>query len=321
MNDYLLRQKFKRMGLLPVVHAIKPMLTLLNYKGFQQLRRITANLPLGPLLKNQTRFLYQPRFLYKYLAPYAAASFDRSTRLAIIINHYKYLIDRTNAYFFPAMLHGPVLWRHSCGEDECTISLSYPLHVANEAELSLHFFWNSTLIQVVSFVITPGAVVGATSPQVLLFGQVQGFANATQLRDITKALHDITPAMLLVHAAYGLASALQIGGAAGVSKQNKVGQWLYRHFDYDAFWLDLKGEWNADADLFLLPVPPPERPIEECKRNHRARTLRKRLFKERVREEIAQHWQATFSVEQPCGAEAVSAQDLPQSGQRAMVSA
>ena len=294
MNDYILRQELKRLGLLPIVHAIRPVLTLLNYKGFHQLKSLTANLPLAPLLKRQ------PRFLYKYLVPYAAASFDRRTRLAVLINHYQYLIDQTNSAFFPAMTQSPVLWRYRCGADECTISLSYPLHVPNEAELSLHFEWNSTLTQVVSFVITPGAMVEAASSQVLLFSQVQGFANAAQLKDITKALHDITPATLLIHAAYGIASALQIEEGAGVSKQNKVGKWLHRFFDYDTFWLDLKGELNPHADTYLLPIPPPEKPIEEVKRNHRARTLRKRLFKESVRKEIAQHWQATFGLE-PAG--------------------
>ncbi len=290
MNDYALRQKIKNLGLLPVVHAIRPLLALLNYQGFRQFKRVTANLPLGPLRQRQ------PRFLYKYLAPYAAASFSRATRLAVLINHYQYLTAQANAAFFPALAHSPVLWRRRCGPDECTIALSYPLHVPNEAELSLHFCWNSALIQVVSFVIAPGSAVGAASAQVLLFSQVQGFANAAQLKGIIKALDDVTPAALLVHAAYGLASAWQIDGAAGVSKENKVGKWVHRHFDYDAFWLDFKGELNAPGNLFLLPVPPPEKPLEEIKRNHRARTLRKRLLKESVRAEVAQHWQAHFGI-------------------------
>ena len=314
MNDYALRQEIKRLGLLPVVHAIKPVLALLNYKGFRQLKGLTANLPLEPLFKRQ------PRFHYKYLAPYAAASFDRGTRLAVLINHYQYLIDRTNAAFFPAMTQSPVLWRFRSGDDECTISLSYPLHVANEAELSLHLEWNSTLTQVVSFVIAPGSTVGSPCSQVLFFGQVQGFANAAQLKDITKALNDITPASLLVHAAYGIASALRINGAAGVSKHNKVGKWVYRHFDYDTFWLDHKGELNPHTDVFLLPVPPPERPLEEVKRNHRARTLRKRQFKESVREEIAQFWQANFSPEQPWNQGAARTQPVEHSSELAMVS-
>ena len=73
--------------------------------------------------------------------------------------------------------------------------------------------------------------------------------------------------------------------------------------------------------MFLLPVPPPERPIEEYKRNHRARTLRKRQFKESVREAVAQHWQATFACEQPPqGAEETRAERVLQ-GQLTMASA
>lgn len=315
MNDQAVSQQIKSMGLLPVIYAIKPVLTLLNYKGFQELKRVTADLPLEPLLKRQ------PRFLYKYLVPYAAANFDRRTRLAILINHYQYLKERSNAAFFAALADAPVLWRKSFGPDECTISLSYPIHVNNEAELSLHFSWNSVLTQVVSFVVVPGSAVGAASPHVLLFGQVQGFANVEQLREITKTLFDITPANLLVHAAYGLASAWRLGYAAGVSKQNKVGKWINRYFDYDTFWLDLKGELNPQADTFLLPVPPPERPLEEVKRNHRARTQRKRAFKEAVREEVAQHWQATFGTPHPPALEMAAPRAVVPSQQLAMASA
>lgn len=315
MNDQAVSQRIKSMGLLPVIYAIKPVLTLLNYKGFQALKRVTADLPLAALLKRQ------PRFLYKYLVPYAAANFDRRTRLAILINHYHFMKTRANAAFFPALAATPVLWRKHFGPDECTISLSYPLHVSNESELSLHFSWNSVLTQVVSFVVVPGSAVGAASPHVLLFGQVQGFANVEQLREITKTLFDITPANLLVHAAYGLASAWRLAGAAGVSKQNKVGKWINRYFDYDAFWLDLKGELNPQADAFLLPVPPPERPLEEVKRNHRARTQRKRAFKEAVREEVAQHWQATFGTAHPQPPEAADTPAPTRSQQLALASA
>lgn len=312
MNDYVISQVIKRLGLLPVVHALRPMLALLNYRGFRELKSLTANLPLEPLLKRQ------PRFLYKYLVPYATAKFDRRTRLHVLINHYRYLIDHTNNAFFPAMTESPVLWRYRCGADECTISLTYPLHVSNEAELSLHFEWNDTLVQVVSFVIAPGAVVGAASEQVLLFGQVQGFTDAALLRNVTKALHDILPATLLVHAAYGIASALQLNGAAGVSKQNKAGKWVHRFFDYDAFWLSFKGELNAPTDVFLLPMPPTECPLEEVKRNHRARTLRKRQFKEDVRNDIAEFWQRNYGPAQCWNTEAPPQQAVAARGYLAM---
>ena len=300
------------MGLLPVIYAIKPVLTLLNRKGFNHLRRITADLSLGPLLERQ------PRFHYKYLVPFAAASFDRRTRLHVLINHYECIKARTNLAYFEAMNTSAVIWRQRIGPDECTISLSYPLHVFNEAEVSLHFSWNSTLTQVVSFVIAPGTAVGAPTPHVMLFGQVQGFANAALLKEVTKALHDITPAVLLVHAAYGIATALQLGGAAGVTKDNKVGKWENRYFDYNAFWLDLKGELNAQGNTYLLPVPPPERPIEEYKRNHRARTLRKRQFKESIREEVARYWQQAFCCDQAPVPPAASYPEQVLSGQLVM---
>ena len=241
----------------------------------------------------------QPRFFHKYLSPYASVAFDRKTRLAVLTNHYAFLKAQANQAFFPALAQEAVLWRDCIESTEFSIALSFPIHVDYEAELSLHFSIDGTLIQVVSFVIVPGATMGSTEPQVLLFTQVQGLANAEQIRKATKLLYDITPAALLIHAAYGLACAWGIGGAAGVSTAGKAGTWVYRWFDYDAFWLDLKGERSSQESVYLLPVPPPDRPIEEIRRNHRNRTLRKRKYKRELREQVAQHWQTTFAAAHP----------------------
>ena len=290
-----LRKAFDKLGFMPLVHAASPVLTLLNYREFRTLKRTANQLPLAPLRQRQ------PRFLYKYLSPYASRSFDRRTRLAVLTNHYQSLTVNANAAFFPALAQSPVLWRDTIDTNEFEISLSFPIQVDYEAELSLHFSINGTILQVVSFVIAPGAVAGATAPQVILFTQVQGLGNAEQMKLATKTLHDITPASLLIHAAYGLACAWGIACGAGVSTSGKAGTWVYRWFDYDAFWQDLKGEPGANAEIYVLPVPPPDRPLEEIRRNHRNRTLRKRAYKQQLREQVAHIWQVSFASATPVG--------------------
>ncbi|GAA4029096.1 VirK/YbjX family protein [Hymenobacter glaciei] len=285
-----LRNTLDKLGLMPLLYAVSPVLTVLNYKEFRALKQATAQLPLGPLLQRQ------PRFYHKYLSPYASVSFGRKTRLAVIANHYQFLKEQANAAFFPALAQEIVLWRDCVDSEEFSISLSFPIHVDYEAELSLHFSMNGTIIQVVSFVIAPGAAVGATAPQVMLFTQVQGLANAEQIRRATKLLYESTPATLLVQAAYGLALAWGIECAGGVSTEGKAGKWVYRWFDYDAFWQEFKGEVGSNDCIYLLPVPPPDRPIEEIRRNHRNRTLRKRKYKRELREQVAQYWLATFAA-------------------------
>ena len=268
-------------------HGLRSLQTLLNYPGFMQVKRLTSSLALAPLLE------CQPRFSYKYLSRYSAASFSRRTRLAALLNHYQFLSARVRPEFFGQLPAQPVLWRAQCGADEVSITLSYPQLVGFECELSLNFFFNSTLLQVVGFVIVPGHVVGATTEHALLLSQVQGTRHAALLKQATKTLHDSTPASLLVNAAYGLAEALGITGAAGVSSAEQLGIPGGHHFDYDAFWQQFRGERNSQ-NLYLLAVPAPERPLLEIKHNHRARTLRKRHYKQQLRESVARQFSQAF---------------------------
>ena len=279
----------RQLGLFPLVYAASPLLTFANYGAFQRFRRLTAALPLGPL---RARF---PRFLYKYLSPYAAASFSQATRLAVLTHHYQYLAARSNATFFSALAGQPVLWKHYHGADEYAITLSYALSVDYEGELSLKLARNGTVLQVISFVLAPGAAIGLPTPQVLLLTHVQGLVGLDELRNATKALRDIAPAALLVHAAFGLALAWGIDSAVGVGTAEKAGTWVDRHFDYDGFWqITFKAERLAIANLFALDIPPMEKPLELIKRNHRARTLRKRQLKQQVREQVTAYWHLHF---------------------------
>lgn len=288
----VLKTLLRRLGLLPLAYAASPLLTVANYTAFQRFRRLTATLPLAPL---RARF---PRFLYKYLSPYAAASFSRATRLSVLTQHYQHLAACSNAAFFPALADQPVLWKHCQMADEYAIYISYALYVDYEGEISLHLSRNGIPLQVVSFVVAPGAAVGAPSPQVLLLTHVQGLVGLDELRDATKALQDVTPAALLVHAAFGLALAWGIDCAVGVGTAEKAGDWADRHFDYNGFWqLSFKAERLPQANLFLLAIPPKEKPLELIQRNHRARTLRKRQLKQQVREQVTSYWHLNFGCQ------------------------
>lgn len=273
--------------MLAVKHGIRSLQTLLNFADAQRLKALTTSLAVAPLLERQ------PRFRYKYLSDYLAVSFSRTIRLKTILNHYHFLAEKTTPAFFGTLPQQPVIWREICGDSTFTISLSYPKYVGFEGELSLNFSCNSTLLQVVSFVIMPGHVVGAAGTQVLLFGQVQGTRNAALLKHATKTLHDITPAALLVNAAYALAEALGIEQAAGVSTAEQLSHGNSSTFDYDGFWRQFGGQPTIH-NLFLLDIPAAEKPISSIKPNHRARTLRKRQYKEQLRTAIAQHFEAVF---------------------------
>ncbi|RZL12487.1 MAG: DUF535 domain-containing protein [Hymenobacter sp.] len=195
--------------------------------------------------------------------------------------------------FFAQVAAQPIIWQQQTADAAFGIRLSYPLLGWNEGELSLSFFRNDTLLQMLPFVVVPGAVVGAPVPRALLVGQVQGTRETAAIRLATKCLHDSTPAHLLVHATYGVAAALRIGHVAGVSTQERLRDGPKCHFDYDAFWQQFQGQRLA-TQLYLFAIETPEKPLEEVKAKYRPRTLRKRHYKQHLRREVAQHWRAAF---------------------------
>lgn len=282
-----LRQLADLPGLRTVKHGIRELQTLLNYAGFRQVQHLARTLPLGPLLERQ------PRFAYKYLSRYTAASFSRPQRLAALLGHYRFLAATVRPEFFRLLHAQPLVWQATHGADAFAITLSYPQRVGFECELSLNFLLNGVLLQVVGFVLVPGRLVGVATGQVLLFSQVQGTRQVELLRHATHTLHDTTPAALLVNAAYGLAEALGITAAAGISAEEQLGIGAGWRFDYNGFWEQFRGE-RTHQQLYALAVPAPERPLHEIRHNHRARTLRKRQFKKELREAVASHARAKF---------------------------
>lgn len=286
----LLRHHLSWPGLSPIKHSIRHLQTLLDYADFQRIKQLAATLPLAPLLERQ------PRFRYKYLSRYLVASFSRPKRLAALLHHYDFLTATVGTTFFEQVAQKLIIWQEQHEAGCFAISLSYPALVGFEGELSLHFTVNGILLQVLSFVIVPGHLVGAANKPALLLSQVQGTRQPILYKQTTKALLDITPAALLVHAAYGLAQALRIDHAAGVGTQEQICYGPTNYFNYDTFWEQFGGS-RIDGGLFRLTIPAPEKPIECIKRTYRARTLRKRHYKHALRQAVEQRCRATFKLD------------------------
>lgn len=295
----ILLNLFRRPALIPLKRGVRSLQTLLNKADFEHLQRLIASLPLAPLLARQ------PRFVYKYLSSYIAASFDRTARLRVLLHHFQFLNYHLGEVFFTALAGCPVLWRERRGADVFTITISYPPLAGFEAELSLNFVYNGTVLQVVGFVIAPADVLGEVSGSILLFSQVQGIKNHGLLKYVTRTLHEIPPAILLVNAAYGLAAAMGISRAAGVSTASQISAGPTNYFDYSAFWHGLKGRRAAASDALLLPIPTPEKPITQIASNHRSRNLRKRHYKQCLREVVEREARTAFGLSGPGIAAAV----------------
>jgi uncharacterized protein VirK/YbjX len=283
----LIRQISRQPGILQLKHTFRTIQSWFNYTDFQRIKSLSKSLPLEHLL------ISQPKFQYKYLSNYAAANLPRAIRLLAIYNHYRFLADKVGQFFFTALANKPIIWEEQRDEDVFAITLGYPRLAGFEGELSLSLRLNSTFVQMATVVIVPGRVVGVASEQVLFITQVQGAKDVALMRYATKVLHDITPAVLLINATYGMAAALGISCAVGISTERQLGAGAKQYFDYNIFWEQFAGEPLA-SNLYWLPMPTPEKPLEQVKSNHRSRTLRKRQFKQAVREQVERSFQHTF---------------------------
>ena len=274
-------------GLVQLKYLARHLQAQARRNEFDQMQHLVDTLPLGKLLAQQ------PRFPYKYLGSYSATSFSRPMRLAAILNHYQFLAEAVRPEFFSQLVEQPIVWEEYLAGERFAIALSYPIKASFEGELSLNFYRGTTIIQMMTCVIVPGDIVGGPVGHTLLVSQVQGTPHTEAIRLTTKQLHDITPASLLINAAYGLAAALGIGHGAGVSSHNQLGRGAKCYFDYDAFWQQFRGEQLA-SQFYLLDLHAPEKPIEEIKAKYRPRTLRKRAYKQQLRQAVEAAFQAHF---------------------------
>lgn len=283
------RDLFSRPGLVQLKHLFRHLQAHARRAEFEQMRQLAAQPALAPLLARQ------PRFPYKYLSSYVAASFSRPMRLAAVLQHYQFLAEALPPTFLTRLAQQPVIWQADWADEQLAITLAYPRKAHFEGELSLHFYRGRVLLQMLTCVVVPGRLLGLAAPRVLLISQVQGTRDTEAIRLVTKHCHDTPPANLLVQACYGLAAALGLPYAAGVSSREQLGRGRDCYFDYDHFWAQFRGQ-RLPSHFYLLDWQAPERPLEEIKAKYRPRTLRKRALKQRVRQAVAEAFQTQFAA-------------------------
>ena len=264
----------------------------LNFVGHIKLTKILLHPHVIGLTKRH------PRLLYKYLGNYVARCFPRNTRLTILTNHYNYLTKYVNDDFLTRIFEEKIiLWREFSGENLFSITLNFP-HASYdddcEGDLSLVFSANGLSLYVMSFTIIPGQVIKIANDQAIFISRVQGLSShLALLRQATKNFHYISPAALLLVAVQAIALPLNIKAIVGVSTGAQISSRNETDcffFDYDEFWRSADAERMND-NMFLLPVPLPEKPIRMIKQTRRSKVLRKRKFKRQLAEQVS----GTFS--------------------------
>lgn len=233
-----------------------------------------------------------PRFLFKYLThDYMARSLGVRARAACFVHHYQRLCAELQDGMLRRVLAGevPLL---ELPDEGCWLSITMGLSKPwdKEGELSLNLRVNGELAYVLSFSIVPGWVVGASEPEVMLIGRMQGERGSKALiARASKAMCDVAPVAALLAALEGVGEALGISAVASVRGEDQTSyRELFRaNFlaAYDNFFAAL-GVPLQEEGFYLTPIPVPEKPMTAIKRGHKTRTKAKRELKRKIAAEV-----------------------------------
>jgi uncharacterized protein VirK/YbjX len=206
-----------------------------------------------------------------------------------LVDNYAFLEERVGRHFFRTIIDDRLeLWRQGVSEDVYRVYLAFP-SMTDEGDLALIFEAGSVHIWTLSFSIGPGCIAGLAC-RVLYIACVQGKGRALPLiRTATKSCRDVSPAAILLAAAEGIATALELNDMVGIGASNQISKNFRSEEEmfkaYDEFWLAAGGR-KLPRDMYHLTVPLFSKPIKSVKRNHRSRTVRKREYKKVVTEQV-----------------------------------
>jgi hypothetical protein len=233
-----------------------------------------------------------PRFLFKCLIrDYLAQGLTVAESMACFLHHYRSL----HAHLPSRLLYrtfSSTITLHEGKQNDTPYSITFCFSrdFEKEGELSLNLLVDRAPVFVLSFTIVPGWVVRSQAVDVLLISRLQGVHGYfNQIRRVTRALHDVGPAALLLAALHGFAATLGIGEFAAVSatRQSSYTEELSGLYigAYDDFFSGL-GLVINDAGFFLSPIPHQDKPLSSIKQGHKLRTREKRAFKRQIAQAV-----------------------------------
>jgi uncharacterized protein VirK/YbjX len=217
----------------------------------------------------------------KYLSGYLTKSFGKRARRDILLHHYRCIADRAAPDFLQHVLSGSyVLWSDAADSGSHSITLTFSTHSDYEGDLTLLFLSGAQPLFEISFAIVPGSAIGSDTAELLFIGRVQGTKNKfAEIKQATRACHDVAPQHMLMIAIESIARALGIKAVAGVTNDEQLANLPNKdfRFDYNAFWENWDG--RRTAGFYEIPIPLPLTALRDIRWIHRRRRRKKRVYK------------------------------------------
>jgi uncharacterized protein VirK/YbjX len=243
------------------------------------LLQILTNPKMMPLVTQR------PNLIYKWNSRYIGRNFARNQRARILAFHYGLTENLVHPTFYNQLLTKHfVLWEHSAN-GQLAISLRYPKPgVDHEGDLALVLEKAGTIVYELSFTFIHGSLVTLDVGEIMFIARIQGRKDEFhKIREATRLCRDVAPPHLLMAAAEGLAKAIGVKFIAGIRTDNRVSS--SKSFNYEAFW-ETFIRADESPDYYLISVPIPTKPLDQCNPDHRRRTRKKRDFKAGVAETV-----------------------------------
>ena len=204
-----------------------------------------------------------------------ARSFTSAERARAHLHHYSFLQSRFSPSSLCQVLNREIrLFEISEQGHAFAIDLAAALEGDYEGELRMNFLADGADIFILSFTFVSGSVVGSSAQDAILISCNQGTQGAqATIGMATRALLGVCPQALLVSALEGIAEAIGITEIVCVSVANQATDFSEVHSTfaqkYDEFF-DSWGATFASPGFYTLPVPFPQKPLQEIKQIGRA---------------------------------------------------
>ncbi len=247
-----------------------------------------------------------PVLTFKPMRVYLSTKWNLAQRKKVIWDTY-HLLQRYPVFCKTILnTHGTVLARYDCGKygDLAIVLCSHHHSTSKEGELMVKLRNNSQDRDIIKMAFSFERSVSGDF--ICYIGCIQGSGtdNRDEIKAITKAMHGLRPAALMIFIAREIISAMDIKITHILGLGNQAHPFRKKHlihipfahqisFDYDALWQDAGGKLEENG-WFCLPVKSERRESKDIKSKKKMVYLRRYGMMDELSKQIHQNMSGIF---------------------------